>query len=111
MRSWTVSDSFRAFVLEQLEELGAVSARSMFGGVGLYHEDVFFGIIAADILYLKVDARSRADYEALGMRAFSPYPERSGSMQYYEVPLAVLESPIELAVWARRAVAAASDAG
>jgi TfoX/Sxy family transcriptional regulator of competence genes len=28
----------------------------MFGGVGLYAADVFFGILAADTLYFKVDA-------------------------------------------------------
>jgi TfoX/Sxy family transcriptional regulator of competence genes len=28
-------------------------------------------------------------------------------MQYYAVPVDVLESPIELAAWARRAIAAA----
>ena len=38
----------------------------MFGGVGLYHADLFFGIIARDVLYLKVDDVNRPDYEAAG---------------------------------------------
>jgi DNA transformation protein len=103
-----VSPGFRAFVLDQLDELGDVRAKGMFGGVGLYRGELFFGIIAGDVLYLKVDAASRHDYEAAGMQAFKPYADRAGKMQYYAVPLEVLESPIELAVWARKALAAAA---
>ena len=79
----------------------------MFGGVGLYCRGVFFGIIAGDTLYLKVDAQNRPEYERLGMKPFKPYADRPGTMQYYSVPLDVLESAIELARWARGAVAAA----
>jgi DNA transformation protein and related proteins len=106
-----VSAGYRRFVLDQLEELGGVTARSMFGGVGLYRGAWFFGIIAGDTLYLKVDETTRADYERRGMRPFNPYPHRSGSMQYYEVPLDVIESPVELAGWAKAAVEVARAAG
>ena len=106
-----VSESFRRFVLDQLEELGDVTARAMFGGVGLYHRAVFFGIIAGDVLYLKVDETTRADYERAGMAPFRPYPKRSVTMRYYAVPLEVLESAGELARWARRSVAVARGAG
>jgi DNA transformation protein len=101
------SEAFRSFVLDQLEELGDVTARSMFGGVGLYHRGLFFGIIARDILYLKVDGRNRSDYTRAGMKPFKPYRDRPGTMRYYAVPLEVLESPLDLAAWARKAVAAA----
>jgi DNA transformation protein len=102
-----VTDGFRSFVLDQLNELGDVTARSMFGGVGLYQRGIFFGIIARDVLYLKVDAVTRPDYERVGMEAFRPYPDRPGTMQYYAVPIEVLESGVELAEWARKAVAVA----
>jgi DNA transformation protein len=108
LRSLKVSESFKAFVLDQLEELGDVAPKSMFGGVGLYHRGIFFGILARDTLYLKVDDRSRPDYADAGMKAFKPYPGRGGTMRYYSVPLEVLESSIELAAWARKAVAAAT---
>lgn len=106
-----VSDGYRAYVLDQLAELGEVTPRSMFGGVGLYRGDVFFGLIARDVLYLKVDDRTRGEYEAAGMRGFQPYPGREKmSTNYYEVPLAVLESADTLAQWARRAVEVAKRA-
>jgi len=105
-----VSPSFRQFVLDQLEELGDVTPRSMFGAVGLYYRGLFFGIVAGDVLYLKVDGSTRGDYERAGMHPFRPYPNRSGTMQYYAVPLDVLESASELARWARRAAAVAERA-
>ena len=93
--------------------MGDVVARPMFGGVGLYHRGVFFGLVARDTLYLKVDERTRSGYEDAGMTPFEPYPGRrrsgrGGSMRYYSVPLEVLESPLDLAAWAREAVAAAT---
>ena len=106
-KSLKVTDAFRTFVLDQLEEIGDVTPRSMFGGVGLYHRGTFFGIIARDVLYLKVDDRNRPEYERAGMKAFKPYRDRPGTMQYYAVPIDVLESAFELAEWARKAVAAA----
>jgi DNA transformation protein len=106
-RSLRVSDGFRSFVLDQLEPLGPIVAKSMFGGVGLYCDGVFFGLIALDVLYLKVDETTRRDYEAAGSRAFRPYPDRSGTMQYYNVPVDVLESQIDLVEWARKAVTVA----
>jgi DNA transformation protein len=107
LRSLKVSDAFRAFVLDQLDDLGDVAPKAMFGGVGLYCDGVFFGIMARDALYLKVDDSNRPDYERAGMEPFRPYPHRSGTMQYYAVPLDVLESARDLVEWAQRAVAAA----
>src|SRR5438552_653364 len=105
-----VSDGFRSFVLDQLDDLGDVTARSMFGGVGLYCRGIFFGIIAADVLYLKVDATNRPDFERAGMQPFKPYPNRASTMQYCAVPIDVLESGIELTAWARAAVDVAGRA-
>jgi DNA transformation protein len=109
MRSLKVTDAFKAFVLDQLAELGEVTPRAMFGGVGLYRDAVFFGILARDRLYLKVGDTNRADYERQGMKPFSPYARRRGSMRYFEVPLSVLESPIELTAWARKSIAVATS--
>jgi DNA transformation protein len=94
-------------VLDQLQELGDLMPRSMFGGIGLYHRGIFFGIIAGDTLYLKVDDTNRRNYVNAGMRPFKPYAHRPSTMQYYAVPLEVLESPPELTAWARTSVVVA----
>jgi DNA transformation protein and related proteins len=105
-----VTAAFRSFVLDQLDGLEDVVPRSMFGGVGLYCRGVFFGIIAGDVLYLKVDETNRCDYERAGAKPFKPYGDRAGTMQYYAVPLDVLEAAPDLIAWAEKAVRVAEGA-
>ena len=106
-----VSSDYLAYVLDQLAGLGGVSSRRMFGGVGLYQDEFFFGLIADDVLYLRVDDSNRGDYAARGMAQFRPYADRRHlSMNYYETPAAVLENADELVNWAQRSVAVAMAA-
>ena len=106
-----VSSDYLAYVLEQLAGLAGLSARRMFGGVGLYCEELFFGLIDNDTLYLRVNDDNRADYTARGMSQFRPYADRPElSMSYYEAPADVLEDPAQLVSWARRSVAVAMAA-
>jgi DNA transformation protein len=104
----TVSSDFLAYVLDQLAQLGEVSSRRMFGGVGLYCDEFFFGLIAGDTLYLRVDDSNRDAYTARGAAQFRPYADRPQlSMSYYEVPPEVLDDARQLIEWARRSVAVA----
>ena len=107
LRSMRSSETFREFVLEQLVDVRGVRAQAMFGGVGLYADDVFFGIVAADTLYFKVDDTNRRDYELAASHAFKPYDDKPMTMPYYNVPADVLEDRDTLARWATRAVAVA----
>jgi DNA transformation protein len=100
-----VSEDFKQFVLEQLGSLGRVNSRSMFGGVGLYLDGLFFALIDDDTLYFKTDDSNRARYERAGSRPFCPFPERPDKpMAYWQVPAEALEDAEELAVWAREAM-------
>jgi DNA transformation protein and related proteins len=103
----SVTDSYKAFILEQLRDAGSIAARRMFGGIGLYLEGTFFGLIDDDVLYFKVDDTTRPDFERSGSRPFRPYGEGSYSMQYYEVPADVLEDRSSLKEWTGKAVAVA----
>jgi DNA transformation protein and related proteins len=102
-----VSDGFRSFVLDQLDTLGNITPKDMFGGVGLYCRGVFFGILASDVLYLKVDETNKGDFEEAGSKPFTPFADRRGTMQYWAVPLDVLESAPALVEWAGKAVTVA----
>ena len=103
-----VTNSYRTFVLEQLNRaVPPVRARAMFGGVGLYAGDVFFALIADDVLYLRTDDTTRGDFESLGMVAFRPFEEHGPVMSYYQLPEEILEEPETLRRWAERAIAAA----
>ena len=103
-----VTPSFRTFVLDQLGRvLPNVRSKSMFGGVGIYSEATFFALIADDVLYLKVDDLTRADFVARGLGPFRPFGETGETMQYYAVPAELLEDPEALEPWVEKALAAA----
>ena len=104
-----VTDDFREFVLEQLGRVVAIDWKRMFGGVGLYADGTFFALIDDDIVYFKAGDRNRADFEAAGARAFRPY-EGTTSMNYYELPVEVLEDVDALRTWTEKSVAVAQSA-
>lgn len=101
--------AFIRFVLDQLQALGEVRSRAMFGGHGLYHRGVFFGIVFDGRLYLKTDADTVTGYVAAGMGPFRPTP-RQTLARYYEVPAEILEDADVLAAWTRTAVTVAGRA-
>jgi DNA transformation protein len=105
----SVTDSFVAFVIEQLDPLGPIVSKRMFGGVGLYAGDLFFALIASDVLYLKADEATRRAREKAGARPFQPFPDRPKKKggQYYSVPAAILEDADALLAWAKEAIAIA----
>jgi DNA transformation protein len=109
-RSLRVSAEFRDFVLDQLARVPDLRPKRMFGGIGLYSGERFFGIVAADELFLKVDDSNRPAYEAAGSEPFRPVADRPVSMSYWRVPLEVLEDPAELVAWANAAMRAAANA-
>jgi len=104
-----VSENYRAFVLEQLGRVMQVTAKSMFGGVGIYSRGLFFALIAEDRLYFKVDDATRPDFQRHGMEAFRPFEDES-AMGYYEVPADVVEDTAQLASWAEKAIEVAARA-
>ena len=103
-----VQPQYLAFVLEQLEGVGNVSARRMFGGVGLYSNDLFFGLVDDDTLYFKTDESNSAEYVARKMPRFMPPVNRPmGPMGYHQVPAEIIEDAEALVAWARKSVAVA----
>ena len=98
-----VSDEFLEFVTEQMRDFGSVAPRKMFGGAGLYHKNLFFGLVADDVLYLKIDDSNKKDYVQAGSRPFRPYKNKPYTMSYYEVPIDVFEDRQTLTTWAERA--------
>ncbi len=100
---------FHAFVEELFAGLGPVRFKRMFGVVGLYADDLIFGLIDEDTVYLQADAALRAELEAQGSVAwvyrFSSRP--TGIMSYWRLPEAALDDPDEAAAWARKALAVA----
>lgn len=106
-----VSDGFRSFALEQLARVAPdLRSKRMFGGVGIYSGELFFALLDDDTLYLKVDAETRGAFEARGLGAFRPGGPDGEVMQYYELPVDVLEDAEALRPWVTDAIDVAARA-
>ena len=106
------ADKFVVYLLELLAPIGRVTARRMFGGVGLFHNGLMFGLIARDELYLKVGDANRPAFEAAGEKPFS-YQTKDGTntiQSYWRCPPDLLDDADALQDWVRRSIAAAAAA-
>jgi DNA transformation protein len=107
-----VSDRFRDFIVEQLEQVAPdIRAKRMFGAVGIYSGDDFFAVIDSDRLYFKVDDQTRPRFESEGMKPAEIVTDGEVvKLNYWEVPLGAIEAPDELKSWVKDAVAVARRA-
>lgn len=98
--------------VDSLEEVftlfGPVRARRMFGGYGIYHDDLMFGLVADDVLYLKTDKKSVDTFIDLGLVPFEY--EKNGKkmkMSYNLAPEEIYDDPEKAREWAVLAFEAA----
>lgn len=103
---------FTQHCLELLTPLGRPRARAMFGGVGLYVDELFVALIDGERLYLKAGDAQRAAFEAAGCEPFRYLMKdgRAMTMGYWTASDEALESPEAMRPWARLAMAAALEA-
>ena len=94
---------------ELFAPLGSIRVRAMFGGWGLYCDEIFFAIVADETLYLKADSESADSFRKAGGEPFrfTTRDGRTETMNYWTVPGEALESPVEMQPWGRLALAAA----
>lgn len=105
-------DALAETLLELLAPLGPVQVRRMFGGSGIFLDGLMFGLVADDVLYLKADAETIADFEAEGLEPFR-YGRSDGRvtvMSYWQAPERLLDEADEMVIWARKAVSVARRA-
>jgi len=94
------------YILEVLEPLGEITARSMMGGHVLYCNGVVFALLASNTLYLKADDITRPNFEKIRSKPFQPFPDQPGTMQYYPPPAEFFEDPDVMREWGSAAVEA-----
>jgi DNA transformation protein len=99
---------FVEFVKETLEPCGEIRSRRMFGGHGIYRDDLMFAIVADDVLYLKADDKSEIAFRERGLARFQ-YAKNGKviNISYYAAPEEIFDDPEEAVVWASRAYEAA----
>ncbi len=108
MKDMLVKDEFAEYLRDLLQPLGRIRLRRMFGGWGVYADDVFFALVVADQLYFKVDAVTRPQFEACNLEEW--IYEKNGkpvSMNYFRPPAEIFEDEESLLTWGRLALAAA----
>lgn len=95
-------------VLGLMMPLGPVAARRMFGGHGVFLDDLMFGIVARGALYLKVDAETEGTFREAGSAPLTYRRRgRTVALSYWRAPEGALEDMAALAPWAERGLAAA----
>jgi DNA transformation protein len=99
-----IRDIFSAF--------GSVAVRRMFGGAGIYADVLMFALVADEVIYLKVDARTEGDFEREQLPPFTYLAKNNkrAVMSYRRMPDRLYDDPEELARWASEALAAARRA-
>jgi DNA transformation protein len=100
---------------EEIRELfsafGPVSVRRMFGGAGLYAEDVMFALTLGGEIFLKADAETIPALQAEGSTPFVYQAKgRRVVISFWRLPDRLLDDPDDLAAFARAALKVAHRA-
>ena len=107
----SAKSEFVEYLTEQLQPLGAVSARAMFGGWGFYLDGRVFAIVADDTFFIKVDDENRVEFETRGLQPFRyDMKGKLMTMAYFQPPVEAMDDGEILCAWARKGVEAAARA-
>ncbi len=91
---------YAEYVIDLLHSYGDITAKSMFGGYGIYKDGVIVAIIVDDELYFKVDKTNQPQYESHDSEPFTYMGKgKQVKMSYWKVPLDIMENEGELAAW------------
>ena len=94
---------------EMLAPLGPVGLRRMFGKTGVFCDGVMLGIVADNVLYLRVDEGNRVAFAEAADEA--PLNYRKGGrvidLAFWRAPDRLFDDPDALVAWARLALGAA----
>lgn len=102
------ANEFIDYLVDNLQPLGDVTARAMFGGHGIFTGGRMFALVADQTLYFKADETSMPIFDRRHLEPFM-YPVKGElrAMSYRKAPEESLEDPEVLLEWARLAIDAA----
>ena len=103
------SDSLQAHYRDQLERLGNVTARRMFGAACLFIDGIAFAIVDDGSLFLKTDPALKEAMKEAGGQPFTYRLQKKGEIEmgYCSPPESAFDDQDELLDWARKSVAIA----
>lgn len=95
-----MKNSFVDYVLDLLSHFGDIRMQAMFGGYGIYCNNIIFAIMVDDDLYFKAD---KVLGKELGDIGSYPFTYNAGgktiAMSYYKIPIEVIENEEQLEYW------------
>lgn len=98
-------NEFVTYIVELMQSIGPVKAKSMFGGYGLFLENIMFALISDNSLYFKVDKLTECDFIDRDLKPFTYYKKgKMLHMAYYQAPEETLEDHEEMNRWANNAL-------
>lgn len=103
-------DSFHEYVMQDvLAGIPNLRSRRMFGGFGIYKEDVMIGLIANSVLYFKTDAKTMPDFQTHDSRPFTydAKDRKKVTLSYWEVPEPIMNHREQIEQWTQAAFEAA----
>ncbi|MGC1776782.1 MAG: TfoX/Sxy family protein [Xanthobacteraceae bacterium] len=101
------------FIRDLFAPFRPVTIRRMFSGAGVFADGLMFGLVVREVIYLKADDSTAADFEREGCARFTyTRGKKSGrprehALPYWRLPERLYDDPEQLAAWAGRAFAAA----
>ncbi len=104
-----IEKEFVSYVVDLMQTIGPVRAKSMFGGHGIFLDELMFALVADNILYLKADKDTESEFKDRGLEVFTYNKKGKGAsykaitMSYYQAPEEALEASEEMNLWANKA--------
>lgn len=78
-------NDFITYLLDLLKPMGPVSAQRMFGGYGIYLNNLMFGLVSEEVFYLKADDQNKTLFEKEGLSKFT-YQKQGKDFLYILLP-------------------------
>jgi DNA transformation protein len=94
-------DEFVNYLHEVFRAFGPIDVRRMFGGHGVFHEGLMFGLVADGVLYLKADAEIADKFCRRGLEQFEYVKKgKAMKMSYFMAPDDIYDDPSVAKDWA-----------
>lgn len=99
---------FATYIVDLMQSIGPVSVKAMFGGYGIFLKGIMFGLIADNVLYLKVDQETENEFINMGLQPFTYNKKgKEFKMSYFQAPEGAIEDGDEMNLWATKAYSSA----
>jgi DNA transformation protein and related proteins len=101
-------DDFVDFVVELMATWAPVATHKMYGGYGVFRDDVVFALIDGGQLYFKADDANVVEFEQAGCTPFTyTINGKAVHLSYWSAPSDCLDSPAQMREWCQSSFAAA----